>query len=111
MNLSKFGALIKVTEGTCSGWLRFRATNVDGRLRARVVKGAGVFLHQNHDTTRTRRHPRPFRPYSQEHARVLRVQCYPRFKNLSFGCKSLELCADVAPDVGIKAKLRVLRFL
>ena len=39
------------------------------------------------------------------------LQCYPRFKNLSFGCKSLELCADVAPDVGIKAKSRLLRFL
>ena len=39
------------------------------------------------------------------------AQCYPRFKNLSFGCKSLELCADVAPDVGIKAKSRLLRFL
>ena len=34
----------------------------------------------------------------------LGIQCYPRFKNLSFGCKSLELCADVAPDVDIKAK-------
>ena len=39
------------------------------------------------------------------------VQCYPRFKNLGFGCKSLELCADVASDVGIKAKSRLLRFL
>ena len=38
-------------------------------------------------------------------------QNYPRFKNLSFGCKSRELCADVAPDVGIKAKSRLLRFL
>ena len=39
------------------------------------------------------------------------LQCYPRFKNLSSGCKSLELCADVASDVGIKAKSRLLRFL
>jgi hypothetical protein len=57
---------------------RFRATNVDGRLRARVVTGAGVLRYQNNDTTRTRRHPRPFRPYSQEHARVLRVRAHPR---------------------------------
>ena len=78
MNLSKFGALNKVTEGTCSGWRRFRATNVDGRLRVRVVTGAGVLRYQNNDTTRTRRHPRPFRPYSQEHARVLRVRAHPR---------------------------------
>ena len=33
---------------------------------------------KKHDTTRTRRHPRPFRPYSQEHARVLRVRAHPR---------------------------------
>ena len=66
------------SEGTCSGWRRFRATNVDGRLRARVVKGAGVLYFLKHDTTRTRRHPRPFRPYSQEHARVLRVRAHPR---------------------------------
>ena len=39
------------------------------------------------------------------------IQCYPRFKNLRCGCKSLELCADVASDVGIKAKSRLLRFL
>ena len=39
------------------------------------------------------------------------IQCYPRFKNLSSGLKSLELCADVEPDVGIKAKSRLLRFL
>ena len=79
MNLSKFGALIKVTEGTGQGaWWRFRATNVDGRLRVRVVTGAGVLRYQNNDTTRTRRHPRPFRPYSQEHARVLRVRAHPR---------------------------------
>ena len=95
-----------------------------------MVTGAGVLRYQNNDTTRTRRHPRPFRPYSQEHARVLRVrahpragagatrtrllpwlQGYPRFKNLSSGGKSLELCADVASDVGIKAKSRLLRFL
>ena len=29
------------------------------------------------------------------------LQCYPRFKNLSSGCKSPELCVDVASDVGI----------
>ena len=39
------------------------------------------------------------------------LQCHPRFKNLGFGFKSLELCADVASDVGIKAKSRLLRFL
>ena len=39
------------------------------------------------------------------------VQCYLRFKNLGFGCKSFELCADVALDVGIKAKSGLLRFL
>ena len=39
------------------------------------------------------------------------LQGPPRFKNLSSGCKSLELCADVASDVGIKAKSRLLRFL
>ena len=38
------------------------------------------------------------------------VQGYPRFKNLSSGGKSLELCVDVASDVGIKAKSRLLRF-
>ena len=42
---------------------------------------------------------------------VVVLQCHPRFKNLSSGCKSLELCADVASDVGIKAKSRLLRFL
>ena len=42
---------------------------------------------------------------------IIHLQCYPRFKNLSSGCKSLELCADVASDVGIKAKSRLLRFL
>ena len=42
---------------------------------------------------------------------VRMLQCYPRFKNLGFGCKSLELCADVASDVGIKVKSRLLRFL
>ena len=40
-----------------------------------------------------------------------RLQCYPRFKNLGLGCKSLELCADVESDVGIKAKSRLLGFL
>ena len=36
--------------------------------------------------------------------RTVPVQCYPRFKNLSSGCKSPALCADVASNVGIKAK-------
>jgi hypothetical protein len=44
-------------------------------------------------------------------AKAVLLQGYPRFKNLSSGCKSLELCADVASDVGIKAKSRLLRFL
>ena len=39
------------------------------------------------------------------------VQSDPRFKNLGSGCKSLELCADVVSDVGIKVKSRHLRFL
>ena len=43
-----------------------------------MVTGAGVLRYQNNDTTRTRRHPRPFRPYSQEHARVLRARAHPR---------------------------------
>ena len=43
--------------------------------------------------------------------RPLEVQGYPRFKNLSSGCKGLELCVDVVSDVGIKAKSRLLRFL
>ena len=44
-------------------------------------------------------------------AHIAPMQGYPRFKNLSSGCKSLELCADVESDVGIKAELRLLRFL
>ena len=44
-------------------------------------------------------------PTSDTHIGLL--QCHPRFKNLSSGCKSLELCADVASDVGIKAKSRL----
>ena len=40
-----------------------------------------------------------------------KVQCYPGYKNLGFWSKTLELCADVGSDVGIKAKTRLLRFL
>ena len=32
------------------------------------------------------------------------LQSDPGFKDLGSGCKSLELCADVSSDVGIKAK-------
>ena len=44
-------------------------------------------------------------------AHIAPMQGYLRFKNLSLGCKSLELCVDVASGVDIKAKSRPLRFL
>ena len=43
-----------------------------------VDVGVGVWRFQEHDTTRTLRHPHLFHPYCQEHAWVVWVWVHPQ---------------------------------
>ena len=43
-----------------------------------VDVGVGVWRFQEHDTTRTLRHPHLFHPYCQEHACVVWVWVHPQ---------------------------------
>ena len=43
-----------------------------------VDVGVGIWRFQEHDTTRTLRHPHLFHPYCQEHAWVVWVWVHPQ---------------------------------
>ena len=66
---------------TCILWLEcciIYMNRSSGWMWVWVDVGVGVWRFQEHDTTRTLRHPHLFHPYCQEHAWVVWVWVHPK---------------------------------